>query len=156
MGRGQRTAKREKQHQGSQKERKKSTKTRGRKVEVMASFGIFLHLAILCFFTVSKVHAKNFLIETGDDVKPRLQEAVRDGGHGHGGKHKKYGSDGGLEEAVHEPAHVHAMDGGGGGGGSYGGDGGSGQCSCPCPVDSGHGDGYGKASRYNRWGERTT
>ena len=41
-----------KKQQGSQKERKKPTKTKGEKVKVMASFGIFLHLAILCFFTV--------------------------------------------------------------------------------------------------------
>merc|ERR1712105_150552 len=56
------------QLQGSKKERKKSTKTKGGKVEVMASFGIFLQLAILCFFTVSKVHAKHFMVETEGDV----------------------------------------------------------------------------------------
>merc|ERR1712112_748669 len=50
------------------KERKKSTKTKGGKVEVMASFGIFLQLAILCFFTVSKVRAKHFMVETEGDV----------------------------------------------------------------------------------------
>merc|ERR1712105_269161 len=53
---------------GSKKERKKSTKTKGGKVEVMASFGIFLHLAILCFFIKSKVHGKHFLIATKGDV----------------------------------------------------------------------------------------
>merc|ERR1712105_585103 len=56
------------QLQGSKKERKKSTKTKGGKVEVMASFGIFLQLAILCFFTVSKVRAKHFMVETEGDV----------------------------------------------------------------------------------------
>merc|ERR1712025_1108043 len=63
-----------KQLQGSKKERKKSTKTKGEKVEVMASFGIFLQLAILCFFIKSKVHGKHFLIETKGD-----------GGDGEGG-----------------------------------------------------------------------
>merc|ERR1712025_981897 len=57
-----------KQLQGSKKERKKSTKTKGGKVEVMASFGILLHLAILCFFIKSKVHGKHFLIATEGDV----------------------------------------------------------------------------------------
>merc|ERR1711909_214067 len=41
------------QLQGNQKERRKSTKTKGGEVEEMANFGIFLQLSILCFFTVS-------------------------------------------------------------------------------------------------------
>ena len=41
-----------KQQQGSQRGRKKSTKGKGGEVEEMASFGIFLHLAVLCFFIV--------------------------------------------------------------------------------------------------------
>merc|ERR1712179_231346 len=68
MGRRGRTAKRKTTTKGNKKERKKSTKTKGGKVEVMASFGIFLHLAILCFFIKSKVHGKHFLIATEGDV----------------------------------------------------------------------------------------
>merc|ERR1712025_823669 len=87
-----------KQLQGSKKERKKSTKTKGGKVEVMASFGILLHLAILCFFIKSKVHGKHFLIATegdvgdgeggdGEEIRKR-QSAVKrygEGGDGEGG-----------------------------------------------------------------------
>ena len=43
---------RKKSTRTKEKERKKSTRTKGGEVEEMASFGIFLHLAILCFFTV--------------------------------------------------------------------------------------------------------
>merc|ERR1712179_523559 len=68
MGRRGRTAKRKTTTKENKKERKESTKTKGGKVEVMASFGIFLQLAILCFFTVSKVHAKHFMVETEGDV----------------------------------------------------------------------------------------
>ena len=45
------------QLQGSKKERKKSTKTKGGEVEEMANFGIFLQLSILCFFTVRYAEA---------------------------------------------------------------------------------------------------
>merc|ERR1712179_388659 len=68
MGRRGRTAKRKTTTKGNKKERKKSTKTKGGKVEVMASFGIFLQIAILCFFIKSKVHGKHFLIATEGEV----------------------------------------------------------------------------------------
>merc|ERR1712025_643347 len=98
MGRRGRTAKRKTTTWGSKKERKKSTKTKGGKVEVMASFGILLHLAILCFFIKSKVHGKHFLIATegdvgdgeggdGEEIRKR-QSAVKrygEGGDGEGG-----------------------------------------------------------------------
>merc|ERR1712025_835449 len=64
-------AKREEEEEGSQKKRKKSKKTKGGEVKEMASFGIFLYLAILCLFTVSKVHAKHFLVETEGEVGDR-------------------------------------------------------------------------------------
>merc|ERR1712179_408542 len=94
MGRRGRTAKRKTTTKGNKKERKKSTKTKGGKVEVMASFGIFLQLAILCFFTVSKVRAKHFMVETEGDVGD-----VEGGDYQDKGDTKDKGDNGGSTQA---------------------------------------------------------
>merc|ERR1712179_626545 len=102
----------------------------GLRVEVMASFGIFLHIAILCFFTVSKVHAKHFPIETKDDVEEAMdgsidvessdsiKEEVKRHHGGKGSNSDGYGKGSGnnrrhcvLCETIHrrlsEPGHTH-------------------------------------------------
>merc|ERR1712243_471454 len=40
--------------------RRRTAKRKTREPEEMASFGIFLHFAILCFFIVSKVHGYGY------------------------------------------------------------------------------------------------
>merc|ERR1711928_274380 len=61
----------------------KSRKKRGKEVAAMASFDIFLRLAILCFLALSQVRAKSkhYLIETKDhkDDDPRLKNLNRYG-----------------------------------------------------------------------------
>merc|ERR1712051_551721 len=65
------------------KKKSKSRKKRGKEVAAMASFDIFLRLAILCFLALSQVRAKSkhYLIETKDhkDDDPRLKNLNRYG-----------------------------------------------------------------------------
>merc|ERR1712051_960246 len=65
------------------KKKSKSRKKRGKEVAAMASFDIFLRLAILCFLALSQVRAKSkhYLIETKDhkDDDPRLKNSNRYG-----------------------------------------------------------------------------
>merc|ERR1712212_1015013 len=65
------------------KKKSKSRKKRGKEVAAMATFDIFLRLAILCFLALSQVRAKSkhYLIETKDhkDDDPRLKNLNRYG-----------------------------------------------------------------------------
>merc|ERR1711928_95019 len=65
------------------KKKSKSRKKRGKEVAAMASFDIFLRLAILCFLALSQFRAKSkhYLIETKDhkDDDPRLKNLNRYG-----------------------------------------------------------------------------
>merc|ERR1711974_459734 len=74
------TARKERLRRRSSEEVKNPPKKRRKEVvAAMASFDIFLHLAILCFFTLSQVRAKHFLVETKDSSEEKFETLDRNG-----------------------------------------------------------------------------